>query len=118
MKFYLYTTMFLALLLTGCMSSTTKSRTATYKSLAPNNEDWAIHATADTGSFGSTIIIFVNNNEVIRGDLNIGTSIGHFSSKYEGKMIDAECSLDQRGISMFNRCKIFIDSNEFTELTF
>ena len=110
--------MLVSLLLAGCVSSTTKSRTATYKSLNPNNSEWAIHATADTGSFGSAIVIFVNNNEIIKGDLNIGTGIGHFSGKYEGKAIDAECSLDQKGFSMFNRCKIFIDSKEFTELTF
>ncbi|PIE60090.1 MAG: hypothetical protein CSA32_00540 [Desulfobulbus propionicus] len=117
-QFVVYATVLVSVLLAGCGSNVTKSRIATYKTLDPNHSEWKIHATADTGSFGSAISIFINNENVINGDLNITTGIGHFSGSYEGKTIDAECSLDQRGIGMFNRCKIFIDSEEFTEFTF
>ena len=104
--------------LSGCGSAVTKSRTAVFKPSDSSNSKWKFQATADTGSFGSAIVIAINKKEVIKGDLDIMSGIGHFSGTYEGKTIDAECSLDQRGISMFNRCTIFIDSEKFTDLTF
>ena len=103
--------------LNGC--ATTQSRTAVVKSSDSGSGEWAISATANAGAMSAKITIFINGKAIVSGSLSQMKPRQTFSATYEGKKVDAECSLSNDGGMMLgHKCVIYIDGKQSTELSF
>ena len=82
-------------------------------------QNWAITGKADVASDADTVIIKINDTDVIFGDLTKEHPEDEFTGSFEGYDVSAKCKLLDTGDKTANhKCSVSIDNKPAGDLTF
>jgi len=103
-------------MLTACATSSNyfEFRPGDWKGLS-----WAITGKAEIGTDADTVIIKINDKDVIFGDLSKKKPEDDFVGTYEGYDVSAKCKLvDSSDVNARHKCSVTIEKEEAGKLTF
>lgn len=105
--------LFLAVLLTGCV--TAQSRMGVWKK---GSETLNIQARGKSDAFSTHITLFVNGVEVAKGSTTQFNSTANLTGTYNGHKIDADCKSVAVGTILHREATVYVDGEKATDLSF
>lgn len=103
----------LVFFLSGCA---TTAPTDSYRPRGSNDDAWAI-----SGQFNEMtgkLLITIDGNTVIDGNVSVWDGAGELSGEYRGKTVSASCNYITKMMSSYEQCTVFVDSERAATLQF